>query len=664
MPMSNEPVGRAIYGKGPPSPPGPFSAKEESPEGALALELLRAPRDDLRIVTALGERMLYSRDQSEIPRFMKQMLFKTVPEVVAQPLSTDAVVKVLKTASAAGVPVVPRGSASSPFGGCVPVTGGLVLDMSGMDRIVEIDPKGRTATVQAGVRWADLDHELEKQGLRVGTCPSSKFSTVGGWIATGGFGINSLSRGHLRDSVLAIEFVTSDGTVRKLSQADPQFPFIFGSEGQLGVVTSATIEVLEKPTKGRPHLVLFDDVTSALSFANALANSDVMPTHIVFESASKIALVDRAMEGTHFRVAEAVLFNLEGEKSEAAFEVFLKTVGVAEEKEYLARYLWNERFFPMKIRKFGPGMLGAELVMPLNRLPESIEAARKLCANLDIEPLFEVVFLQDGKGLVLCFFTTDQGNTFGYTLDAFKSLLIARMLVDEGGKPYSIGIWNHSFLDAEDRGRIKQMRELKSSLDRAGVMNPGKFFVLSGRFGRLGGLVFHPRLMGSLLRTIVALDPMSTKLIRRASKFVRSQLRPDVKTDALKVADECAMCGACVSVCPAYLMVGDERVTARGKLMTAKAMAGGMRITKEHAHRTFLCIRCKACEQVCQSKLELIPVYESLEKELESIHGKDAAEIERFVKFTEASPEFDQLIQKGLVVGAPKNGMGGAKRDV
>jgi Na+-translocating ferredoxin:NAD+ oxidoreductase RnfC subunit len=93
-------------------------------------------------------------------------------------------------------------------------------------------------------------------------------------------------------------------------------------------------------------------------------------------------------------------------------------------------------------------------------------------------------------------------------------------------------------------------------------------------------------------------------------------------------------------------------------------MASGMRITKEHAHRTFLCIRCKACEQVCQSKLELIPVYESLETELESIHGKDAAEIERFVKFTEASPEFDQLIQKGLVVGAPKNGMGGAKRDV
>ena len=662
--MSNEPVGRAIYGNGPPSPPKSFSAKEESPEGALALELLKTPRDDLRVVSALGERVLYSRDQSEIPRFMRQILFKTVPEVIAQPTTTDAVVRVMKAASSARVPVIPRGSASSPFGGSVPVTGGLVLDLSGMDRILEIDLKGRTATVQAGVRWADLDHELGKQGLRVGTCPSSKFSTVGGWVATGGLGINSLSRGHLRDSVLSVELVTSDGTIRKLSQADPQFPFVFGSEGQLGAVTSVTLEVLELPAKGRPHLALFDDVSSALSFANALANSDVMPTHIVYESASKIALVDRAMEGTHFRVADAVLFNLEGEKSEAAFEVFLRTVGVTEEKEYLARYLWNERFFPMKVRKFGPGMLGAEVIVPLNRLPESIEAARKLCANLDIEPLFEVVFLQDGKGLVLCFFTTDQGNTFGYTLDAFKSLLIGRLLVDMGGRPYSIGIWNHSFLDAEDRGRIRQMRELKSSLDPAGVMNPGKFFVLSGRFGKLGGLVFHPRLMGPILKTVIAMDPLSTKLIRRASKFVRSQLMPDVKTDLLRVADECAMCGACVSVCPAYLMLGDERVTARGKLVTARAMASGAHVTREHAHRTFLCIRCKACEQVCQSKLELVPVYEALEKELEGVHGKDAAEIEKFVRFTEASPEFDGLIQKGLVVGAPKHGMGGARRDV
>jgi len=127
------------------------------------------------------------------------------------------------------------------------------------------------------------------------------------------------------------------------------------------------------------------------------------------------------------------------------------------------------------------------------------------------------------------------------------------------------------------------------------------------------------------------------------------------------MANQCAMCGACVSVCPAYAMTNDERVTARGKLLTAKALAEGKDITREHAHRTFLCMRCKACEQVCQSKLDLIPAYEELEARLEKKHGKDAAEIERFIRTAEMSPRYEDMVARGLVLGAPKNAMGGER---
>jgi Fe-S oxidoreductase len=144
-----------------------------------------------------------------------------------------------------------------------------------------------------------------------------------------------------------------------------------------------------------------------------------------------------------------------------------------------------------------------------------------------------------------------------------------------------------------------------------------------------------------------------------ATGFARDMLEPKSRTADLRTADECAMCGACVSVCPAYLALGDERVTARGKLLTAKAMAAGFAVTKEHAHRTFLCMRCKACEQVCQSKLELIPFYEELERMLEQMHGRDVQEIERFVKFAESSPEYDALVKRGFVIGAPKHRGGG-----
>jgi len=124
------------------------------------------------------------------------------------------------------------------------------------------------------------------------------------------------------------------------------------------------------------------------------------------------------------------------------------------------------------------------------------------------------------------------------------------------------------------------------------------------------------------------------------------------------------MCGACVSVCPAYLVVSDERVTARGKLLTVKAMSRGERISREHAHRIFLCMRCKACEQVCQSKLELMSVFDTLEKELEAEHGKDLQEIEKFIKYAESTPEYDKLVERGLVLGAPRHGMGGGEADV
>ena len=657
-------IGQAICADPSPSKPPRFSAKEEPPEGSLARDLLSRNISDLRVVSSHGEKNLYTRDQSEIPRFMRVVLFKSMPDLVVQPSTSGAAAAALKFAADHGLTAIPRGAASSPFGGSVPVSGGMVIDTSRMDRIAEVDTPGKTVTVQGGVRWADLDHELGKRGLRVQSCPSSKFSTVGGWVATGGIGINSYSRGHLSKSVLAYELAITDGSVRRFTQADADFGAVFGSEGQLGVVTSVTLQVCEVPKPSRPHLFLFDDTREALAFTKVLMASKVRPAHVLFESANRLVIANQLMGQQHLRPANAVVVSVEGEESEKAFAEFAKGSGQTEEKEYLARFLWNERFFPMKVRKLGPGMLGTEVVMPSETVGEAIAAVRKLCSKLAIDPMFEIHYLSDGDSLFLCFFTVDQGNTMGYTVAAFESLLLSRLLIDLGGKPYSMGIWNMPFSDAEDRSHIKRVKDAKGRLDPKGVMNSGKFFYLSGRFGPIGGAVLHPRLMRPLLRIVIAFAPLSTKIIRFVSEFARRRLKPESRTEVLRAADDCAMCGACVPVCPAYLMMGDERVTARGKLQTAKAVAGGMQLTKEHAHRTFLCMRCKACEQVCQSKLDLIPVYEKLEAELERVHGKDAKEIEAFVRAAECSPEYDALVAKGLVLGAPKHGTGGVKPDV
>jgi FAD/FMN-containing dehydrogenase/ferredoxin len=661
--MGGAGVGRAIYPGGTPSksPPSEFSAKEEPVSSRIADELCALNVPGLRVISAPGERLLYSRDQSEIPRFMKDIMFRSLPEIVAQPTTPEAVAAVLKFAASKGVTAIPRGSGSSPFGGSVPVRGGIVIDVSRMDRILEVDPSAKTVTVQAGARWADIDQQLEKSGLSLGTSPSSKFSTVGGWLATGGMGLNSFSRGHVSASVLSADIVTPDGRTRSLTSKDPEFDALFGSEGQLGVITSVKLSVREKARKGRPHLVFFDDVRSALGFAYSLARSDVRPAHILYESPSKFSYINMLLHKDYFRKGEAIIVSTEDDSSEERFQKFLKASKLEEEKEYLARYMWNERFFPMKMRKFGPGLLGSEVVVPLEKLTTAVSKATELCKRFGLDPLFEVHFLNDGRGMLLCYYMTDQGNTIRYTLDALKSMLITSALLDSGAKPYSIGIWNYPFSNTEERSKVEALRKAKTSMDPEGVMNSGKYFALSGRFGGLVSTAFRPGLMRPLLKTMIVFSPVSSAVMNYVYRFASKRLKPKARTDLLRIADECAMCGACVSVCPAYLVVGDERVTARGKLLTAKAMARGAKVSKEHAHRTFLCMRCKACEQVCQSKLDLISAFEILEGELEAMCGKDAAEIENFIRYTENTPEYDELIERGLVIGAPKHGMGGGE---
>jgi FAD/FMN-containing dehydrogenase/ferredoxin len=662
--MASSGVGRPIYGNGPPSPQETYDASDEDARDSASRRLIVQRIPFLRVVSSPGERILYSRDQSEIPRFLKSFSFKSVPDMVVQPMSVEALSAVVRFAGSERLTIIPRGSGSSPFGGSMPVMGGMVVDMSRMDRVVVVDTANMTVTVEAGARWADVDHALGGHGLRVPTCPSSKFSTVGGWIATGGMGLNSYSKGHLSGHVLSLEVVSPDGLPRRYSQSDPEFRTIFGSEGQVGIIASATLAVSKQPAAGRPHLVLFHTRSAALKFVDDLVKSDVRPAHVFFESASKVKLIRDSLDSRHLRKGDAVIVNIEDAASEERFEKFIGAQQQDEEPEYVARYLWNERFFPMKIRGKGPGLLGTELVVSLSRLPDAMDSAERICTSMNLEPLFEVHFLPDGDALLLCFFLVDQGNTFAYTLDAVKSMILSRALVDAGGRPYSIGVWNNPFTDAVDAGERKRLKDLKSSLDPNSVMNSGKYFSLSGRLSGLGGLMFHPRIMRPVLRLVLAFSPLSTSLLGRMSNLLRRWFDPKTRDELIATADECAMCGSCVSVCPAYRLIGDERVTGRGKLLTAKAMAGGFQISAEHAERSFMCMRCKACEQVCQSKLDLIKAYDALEARLEQLHGRNTKEIERFISFAEDSPVYDALVDKGLVVGAPRNRPGGDSEDV
>ena len=131
------------------------------------------------------ERRLYSHDLAPLPKEM-DMIFKTMPDQVIRPGYTEEVAQMVRKAIATNKPIVPRGAGTWGLGGSVPVKGGYVLDMTAMNKIISIDEKNLTATVQPGITWKALSDELDAKGLFLPCYPSSAPSaTIGGWMAPG-----------------------------------------------------------------------------------------------------------------------------------------------------------------------------------------------------------------------------------------------------------------------------------------------------------------------------------------------------------------------------------------------------------------------------------------------------------------------------------------------
>jgi len=181
-----------------------------SVEMATLLKELESAR--IEVLFSGSEKAIRSTDASEPPKILSLILFSDVPALIAKPKTHEEVKICIQACRNLGAPLVIRGSASSAFGAVLPPDGGLVVDVGDLSGIISIDPQSLQVVVRGGTRWADLALELKKQGLALKTSPSSFFSTVAGWFVTGGFGLNSLSFGHIAQHVKRIRAVLPDGS--------------------------------------------------------------------------------------------------------------------------------------------------------------------------------------------------------------------------------------------------------------------------------------------------------------------------------------------------------------------------------------------------------------------------------------------------------------------
>ena len=615
----------------------------------LARDLKSHVGESCRIVLNFFERNIYSKDLARVPPFLEKTLIRTSPLLVVQPDNEQDIARILSFCKSRGLAVFPRGIGSFAFGGAVPTKKGIVMDLSPMMGILEVDPESLTVRVQPGARWADMATKLEPYGLVPRTTPTSRFSTVGGWIATGGMGLDSYAFGHVRESVLGIRIARPDGTIQELKAQSDSLKDFFGTEGQFGILTEVTLRVRPKPQESRVCLLSFPAPEQAIAFVEQMARRDHHPSHVVYFDREYMRK-ENILHSEHTGITEpmvpesdAVLLHFETTESEQKFLSSLNgDMDQIQKYRLSARYLWSDRYFPLKAQRISPGLLGTEVVIPGANIPRYIRKVRKLAGYFNIEPTIEVILCRDEdqySHLVILSFSCDYSRKLHYVLCLLFNQLLVRMAVASKGYPYGVGIWNTPFVGSKyDKERLDELKKKKQTIDPDEMLNPNKFFKLRGRFFSIPAFFMRPL----SFRMILALSYFFAPVLGLAARIlgpkhsdgwdIPASDEEQGKSLMHQSAHRCTSCGSCISICPAYHITKDELVTGRAKLRMAETLMNGEELELAEALSPFQCLHCGLCEEVCQSRLPLRDCYLVLEDWITSRFGSPAETVQEFVE--------------------------------
>lgn len=555
------------------------------------------------------ERRYYDHDIGVLPSLVRPFVGSTVPAAVVKAMTEDDVARLLAWASRERVPVVPRAAATSGYGGVVPATGGVVLDVTSLRRILEIDEERPSVTVEAGLVWEDLERRLAEHGLAPRTVPSSApASTVGGWFAQGGAGYGSYAYGWFLDDVESVRYVTPAGEVREAS--GEELASLYGSMGTVAVVTRLTLRVRRREELV-PAAFAFRDARSlaeavaeayraevplyALNFLNPggarLKNEAPLRTHHGHVVEERVALPEAYIL---LAVAEAG----RAEKALATLGEIAKAAGGERLADEVAAHEWEERYKPMRLKRLGPSIVPAEVVVPLNSLFLFLSEVEH---EIRIPYAVEGIAVK-GNEIVLLFLIPHDERRFSFNFAYGLSLTVFKAAFKYGGRPYAGGLYLGGYRHrVYGRERLRAIEEAKRRLDPASIMNPEK---LEGK----------PTVVG-LLSLASAVEPVARGLAN-AIGFAPAE-RPDAEVrgipgDVAWYAYACAQCGYCVRECDQFYGRGWESQSPRGKWYWMKRyLEGRETLTQEQVNTLLICTTCEMCSFRCQLEM---PVEESWEK--------------------------------------------------
>ena len=419
-----------------------------------------------------------------------------MPEVLVRVLSTEEVSSVMKYAYAHDIPVTVRGSGTGLVGSAVPVEGGILMETTQMNKILELDEDNLTLTVQPGVLLMELAAYVEERDFFYPPDPGEKSATIGGNISTNAGGMRAVKYGVTRDYVRALTVVLPDGEIMQLgskvvknSSGYSLKDLIIGSEGTLAVITEAVLKLLPLPKASISLLVPFPDMKSAIEAVPKIIRSKVIPTAIEYMSRDTI-LFSESYLGKKFPDTKNdayILLTFDG-NTDAQVQGDMQVVAdlcleIGALDAYIVdtderkKSVWSARgAFLEAIKASTTEMDECDVVVPRSKVDEFIKYTHKIAED---EGVRIPSFGHAGDGNLHVYICRDalDRETWEQKLAHCFDLMYAKA-EELGGLvsgEHGIGYAKKGYMrKAYGEDQIALMQGIKAAFDKKNILNPGK----------------------------------------------------------------------------------------------------------------------------------------------------------------------------------------------
>lgn len=451
---------------------------------------LRKSLPSSNVLGTLEERYAYAQDAANVRKI------ESLPDAVVFAETTAQVQDVIKIANKYRIPVICRGAGTNVVGACVVQHGGIILNFSKMNKIIEINKENMTAVVEPGVVLGDLQREVEKLGLFYPPDPSNlAVSTIGGSIAQSSGGAKSFKYGTTKDYIIDLKVVMANGeilqtganTIKNATGYNLGQLFV-GSEGTLGIVVEALLKLIPKPEASQVIMAYFDSVKDAANSVNTILQNRFMPSTLDFMDGNAIVTVEKFFNiGLNTDKDALLIIEIDGFECSMDYQreniiKILNQSGASGVKystnEEEAKKIWKARRASFAATaKLKPDVVTDDVIVSRSNLGKLVKGIKNICDKYNL--LVSIVgHVGDGNVHPQIALNLDDEQEYNNYKAAKKE--IYKLTVSLGGiisAEHGVGIEKKEFLPKVINGlSIDYMKRVKKVFDPKNILNPGKIF--------------------------------------------------------------------------------------------------------------------------------------------------------------------------------------------